>query len=110
VRPDFRSLLLVARCSVSMCGYNTTMDLLQTGVPAVVMPFDDGGEVEQGLRAQSLAKLPAIEVVKTSHMSAKTLLTAITRATVRGRRDQGVAGFDGAQETVRITAQMVGKR
>jgi len=56
--PDFRMLLTGAAASVSMCGYNTALDVLQAGVPAVLIPFDDGGEVEQGLRADALAALP----------------------------------------------------
>src|SRR5205085_973662 len=33
--------------SVSQCGYNTALDILRAGVPALVIPFDDGGEDEQ---------------------------------------------------------------
>ena len=49
-RPDFRQMLCHATASVSMCGYNTAMDVLQTGVPSVFVPFDAGNEVEQTLR------------------------------------------------------------
>ena len=36
--------------SLSQGGYNTTMDLLRAGTPAVVVPFADGGENEQTVR------------------------------------------------------------
>ncbi len=45
-RPDFRQMLHHAACSVSMCGYNTALDLMQTGTASVFIPFDEGGEVE----------------------------------------------------------------
>ena len=48
-RPDFRELLCQSACSVSMSGYNTVIDLLLTGTPGVLIPFDAGGEKEQTL-------------------------------------------------------------
>jgi len=45
-------MLYHAAASVSLCGYNTALDILQAGTPAVFVPFDDGSEVEQGLRAR----------------------------------------------------------
>ena len=48
-------MLYHAAASVSLCGYNTALDVLQSGVPAVLVPFDNGGEVEQSLRAEALA-------------------------------------------------------
>ena len=76
-RPDFRTLLAGAAASVSMCGYNTAMDVLQTGVPAVLIPFDDGGEVEQGLRADALAHLDGITVLLQAGLSGPALAMAL---------------------------------
>ena len=59
-RPDFRQMLYHAAASVSLCGYNTALDILQAGTPAVFVPFDDGSEVEQGLRARALADFSPI--------------------------------------------------
>ncbi|MEZ4580434.1 MAG: glycosyltransferase [Caldilineaceae bacterium] len=36
---DMRGLMRHAAGSVSQCGYNTTMDLLASGVPALVVPY-----------------------------------------------------------------------
>ncbi len=63
-RPDFRQMLNHANVSVSMCGYNTALDILQTGVSAVFVPFDAGGEVEQSLRAKALSEQSNIAVLK----------------------------------------------
>jgi predicted glycosyltransferase len=56
-RPDFRALLARAAVSVSQAGYNTAVDLLRTGVAAVLVPFEAGHETEQRLRAECLSAL-----------------------------------------------------
>lgn len=52
LRPDFPSLLMSAKASVSQAGYNTVCDLLRTGCRPVLVPFAEGGETEQTLRAE----------------------------------------------------------
>ncbi len=110
VRPDFRQMLSLAAASVSMCGYNTAMDLLQSGVPSVVIPFDDGNEVEQSLRAESLSRQPAIEVLSSTDLTADTLVAALSRTMVDGPRDPLIDGFDGAQKTVQIAERLAVER
>ncbi|WP_299293586.1 glycosyltransferase [uncultured Tateyamaria sp.] len=106
-RPDFRVLMQGASASVSMCGYNTAMDILQTGVPAVFIPFDDGGEVEQGLRAAALAALPAIGVVPQSDLTAEGLITALSTVITQPARPPRTDGMDGATQTVEIVDRLL---
>jgi predicted glycosyltransferase len=106
-RPDFRQLLHHATCSVSMCGYNTALDLLQAGTPSVFIPFDDGGEVEQTLRAKSLAKHSSFAVVPSAELAPQKLLDAVQSVQNAGRFQSDGLEFNGAAETVRITAEMV---
>jgi len=102
-RPDFRQMLSHAACSVSMAGYNTAMDLMQTGCPALLIPFDDGGEVEQSLRAKSLAHLPGIEAIRSVALTPEGLAKAVRRLAVTPRRATGTVAMNGVSETVRIT-------
>ncbi|MFV0512307.1 MAG: glycosyltransferase family protein [Jhaorihella sp.] len=108
-RSDFRQMLHHARASVSMCGYNTALDLLQAGTPAVLIPFDAGNEVEQGLRAQSLAALPGIEVLAGADLTAQSLADTLARAIGDGPR-QRKGGFDGAARSVAIACAMAEAR
>ncbi|WP_299205693.1 glycosyltransferase [uncultured Tateyamaria sp.] len=101
-RPDFRNLLVGATASVSMCGYNTALDVLQTGVRAVFVPFDDGGEVEQGLRADALTTLPAVSLLRQADLSGPTLANAINTLTQQDRRNPRTTGMDGASASVDI--------
>ncbi|MDK3019006.1 glycosyltransferase family protein [Pseudodonghicola flavimaris] len=105
-RPDFRQMLPAARASVSMCGYNTAMDLLQAGTPAVLVPFDAGKEVEQGLRAASLARLPGISLLPAADLDAAALATALDRVIAAGPRQGSALRFDGAARSVAIASEM----
>ncbi|TDK50554.1 glycosyltransferase family protein [Antarcticimicrobium luteum] len=109
-RPDFRRTLPRAAASVSMCGYNTAMDLLQAGTPAVLIPFDAGKEVEQGLRATSLAGLPAIEVLRSGDLTAEALAGALDRVLAAGPRRGSGLRFDGAAQSVAIATDMAKAR
>lgn len=101
-RPDFRSLLRGALASVSMCGYNTALEVLQTGVPAVLVPFDDGGEVEQGLRADALGNQTGITVLRQDALSGAALRDAIETVRAAPARAPRTQGMNGAAHTVSV--------
>ena len=108
VTPDFRQMLYEAAASVSLCGYNTALDILQAGTPAVFVPFDAGGEVEQSLRAEALSKMPAIGVVRSSELSAGTLLSALETVMKAPRNNRQIHGLNGAENTVRVVETLAG--
>ena len=108
-RPDFRTLLAGAVGSVSLCGYNTAMDLLQTGVPAVLVPFDEGGEVEQGLRAEALEKLGGFRVLRADALTPAVMREALAAAIGDARRPV-TFDFDGARRSVAIAEELVAGR
>ncbi len=103
-RPDFRQMLPHATAAVAMCGYNTAMDLLQTGTPAVFIPFDAGGEVEQTLRANRLATSDQFDVVTAASLTPAKLLAALDK--VKRQAPPPMQNFDGARQTVRIVERM----
>lgn len=109
-RPDFRQMLAHAAASISMCGYNTTLDLLQSGTPAVLVPFDAGDETEQTLRANSLAHLPGISVLRSTDMTANSLRHAITTVMAAQPRTGLSLQFDGAVQTVALACDMAQAR
>lgn len=109
-RPEFRQMLRHVAASVSMCGYNTALDLMQAGTPAVLVPFDDGAEVEQTLRAESLAQMAAVEVLRSAEMTPRVLCDAVERVMMDGRRADTGLGFDGAGQSVSLAVEMVRAR
>lgn len=109
-RPDFRQMLLHAAASVSMCGYNTALDLLQAGPPGLLVPFDAGNEVEQGLRANSLAPLPGFEILTSAELTAETLVERVSHLIAAPRRERSAFQFDGAARSVEIAEDLAGAR
>ncbi|MCR9125733.1 MAG: glycosyltransferase [Rhodobacteraceae bacterium] len=109
-RPDFRQMLWHAACSVSMCGYNTALDVLQAGTPSVLVPFDAGGETEQGLRAESLARLPSVTVLRDADLHPAALAEAVGRMARAPRRDTAGLRYDGAARSVEICADLLDRR
>ncbi|MDP2698106.1 glycosyltransferase family protein [Thalassospira sp.] len=85
--PDFRDRLARAALSVSQAGYNTLMDVLVTGVPAVMVPFDSGGESEQGERAGIFARKKIISVLAARELSGEKLANAMDQVNLPGQID-----------------------
>ena len=71
--PNLALELTHASASISQCGYNTAMDLLQSRVPALVVPFGTSAEDEQLKRARRLEALGALRVLLPSELTAPRL-------------------------------------
>ncbi len=103
-RPDFRGLLARAALSISQAGYNTVLEVLAAGVPAVVVPFAAGAETEQSLRARALAERGVLTLVEEAVLGPESLAAGIAAALARGRVKTGAGGLNlrGMQTTVDI--------
>lgn len=66
-----------AVASISQCGYNTALDILQAQVPALVVPFVTAQEDEQMRRARRLEQLGAVRVLDPQRLQAPTLAAEI---------------------------------
>jgi predicted glycosyltransferase len=105
-RRDFPALLRRCRLSVSQGGYNTTLDILAAGAPAVVVPFAGYDETEQSLRIERLAALGVVEAVSEAELSGATLADAIERATRRLPRRVAI-DLGGGERTARLVAALM---
>ncbi len=101
-RRDFRAMLQVAQASVSLCGYNTAMDVLQTGLPAVMVAFDEGSEREQSLRIKALEGLPQLRTLPLHSLTSAQLSDALAAALADPTPRRTDFGFNGAARTVEI--------
>lgn len=61
--PDLLSYMAKADLSISMAGYNTTLNILQTGVRAMQLPFTGNDDQEQRLRSARLEALGIITML-----------------------------------------------
>ncbi len=62
--PKLLTYMQQADLSISMSGYNTTMNILMTGVRAMILPFTGNNDREQTIRAQKLGKLGRVKVIR----------------------------------------------
>jgi predicted glycosyltransferase len=108
-RQDFAHLLRRARVSVSQAGYNTVLEVLAARAPAVFVPFAEGCESEQTLRAEHLAAKGAAEIVRGAKLSPERLAAAIGRALTRG---PGASALDtgGARRSAELIARLARQR
>ena len=79
-RPDFQGLLGQARLSVSQAGYNSVVDILVSGVPALLVPFrGDGSETEQAMRARRLKQMGRADFIEEAELSPEKLARTVAR-------------------------------
>jgi predicted glycosyltransferase len=95
----FLSHLTAADLSVSMGGYNTTMNILATGVPALIWPYP--GDREQGLRAAAMAQLGAAGVIRAQDLHPKPLAELMRKKMIAPGQHRRQIDLDGAHNTAR---------
>ncbi|WP_193193410.1 glycosyltransferase family protein [Nostoc sp. MG11] len=61
--PYLLSYMKKAELSISMSGYNTTMNILTTGVRAMILPFTGNQDREQTIRAEKLSDLGVVRLL-----------------------------------------------
>ena len=89
--------------SLSQGGYNTTMDLLRAGTPAVVVPYAHGSEDEQTRRTSRLAELGVLRMVPATELTADRLLAELIVA-AESRPAPVTLDLSGAETTAWILA------
>ena len=91
-----------AEISLSLSGYNTTMNILKTGVRALVVPIGHYSlDQEQLVRTRKLAEMGAVEVLNPQDLEATALAQCILDSLKKPPMDNTAQIFDlqGAQHT-----------
>ena len=94
---------------MSQCGYNTTLDLLRTGVPALVVPFAEGGEDEQTRRAERLERLGAVRVLEAGRARRRRRWRPRSASCSRSAPSRSTLDLDGARTTALIVGNMLAR-
>ncbi|MFJ5370579.1 glycosyltransferase, partial [Bosea sp. CER48] len=93
-------------------GYNTVLDLVAARRPAIVVPFDAGGETEQAVRAEAMERAGLARCLRISGDGALT--PAALAAAVEdgiGRNPPPVRlALDGARNAAAIVKQLLAER
>jgi predicted glycosyltransferase len=88
------ALLRQVDAVVGMAGYNSCAEILQSGVPAVLLPRSFPRQ-EQLIRANLMAKLGWVTVLPEADPEPQTLLNAVTTALASPRREHASADLNG---------------
>jgi predicted glycosyltransferase len=94
-----------ARASISQCGYNTALDIVVAGVPALVVPYETKTENEQSMRAARLHGLGVLKHLVAAQLNAVALAAAID-ALLGFTPRAAVLELDGTERTATIVAQI----
>lgn len=108
-RPDFPLLLRRAALSISQAGYNTVLDLAAAGVRALLVPFAEGGEREQTLRASELERRGLARVIPTEEIDGARLAAAATDLLTLPRPDWSGIARDGAARAVGLIGEFAAR-
>ncbi|MFC5505579.1 MULTISPECIES: glycosyltransferase family protein [Hyphomicrobiales] len=113
VRADFPALLARAALSISQAGYNTVLDLVAAGRPAVVVPFDEGAETEQSIRAEAMERAGLARCLRLSGPDPAhpaDLAAAVAAALAQEERPRASIDLDGAGRIGGILSRLLAQR
>lgn len=99
-RPDFVDLLSRAVLSISQAGYNTILDLAAAGPRALLVPFAEGQEREQTIRAEALATRGLCTVLDARDLDGERLAAAAEQCLAAPAPDWSAIRPDGAGRAV----------
>lgn len=108
-RDDFNTLLANCLVSVSQAGYNTLAEALQARARVVAVPFAEGNEVEQTLRARCFAERGLLQMVEAAAMTPESLAQAVDRAMGSPPPAADAVDLRGARSSVELIARWAGE-
>lgn len=106
VRADFPRLLSGADASISLFGYNTALELAACRTPALIVPFEEHGEREQGIRARAFARFPGLTRLRLEDHGPSALARIAERAAAGPRRPMVPLRRDGAARAARFLCNL----
>jgi predicted glycosyltransferase len=81
--PNLLSYMEKADLSISMGGYNTTMNILTTGVRSMMLPFMGNGDLEQTIRSQKLENLGILNVIHPADLEPRKFAKKIVQCLMK---------------------------
>ena len=106
----FLEYLEKADLSVSLAGYNTCMNILTTGVPALVYPVTGYNVDEQIIRSNKLEALGAVSVIRKEELTPEALGGRI-QAALRRKGPRRAVALDtrGVENTAKILMELTAR-
>lgn len=102
---NFIQWMQSAELSISQAGYNTCMNVLETGVRAILVPIPRYVDIDQNIRAQKLADLGVVDTICSESLNSENLITAMTNRLKRPRFRHDIV-IEGALKTKEFIANL----
>jgi predicted glycosyltransferase len=99
--PDLFAEMRQYDLSLSRAGYNTCLDILASGIRAIVIPYIGEGQSEQWLRARKLSDAGRVKLLLPDDLSAERLAEAIRQSWHTSFQNIAL-NLNGAQATANI--------
>ena len=104
--PNLHDEFCGAALSISQAGYNTCLDILRAGVPAILVPAAKGNENEQWKRAVRLRSLGAARVLDQDNLDPAQLAATI-RESMNAKMARPQLDLNGAERSAQIIESML---
>ncbi len=101
-RRDYRTLLASAACSISLCGYNTAVELALETVPALLVPSEEAGEQEQLIRARAWSRFDGVALMRMHAMTPASLAQKAEELAAAGHRKQLAINVDRGAQAIAV--------
>ncbi len=108
-RHDMAQVLAGARAVVTMGGYNTISEVLQTGVPALVIPRVRPS-AEQLIRANDLVARGLADMLHPDSITPQRVWHAVQQTVARPRRPIDRTDYRGAERTAELLVGLTSQR
>lgn len=96
--PNLLTYMRKADLSISMSGYNTTMNVLTTGVRAMLLPFTGNDDQEQRIRSEKLSQLGVVNVIQPQELTPEVFAQKILHS-LQSQPSSITFDFDGVAKT-----------
>jgi predicted glycosyltransferase len=103
--PDMNVHLSSADRVISQCGYNSALEIVRAGVPALYVPFARGRESEQTMRAMRFKALGLCDWVAEEGLDGPKLAHRLAALQHSARREN--LSFDGAIVSAQLLTELV---
>ncbi|NJK40193.1 MAG: glycosyl transferase [Acaryochloridaceae cyanobacterium SU_2_1] len=104
--PNLLAYMQQADLSVNMSGYNTTMNILTTGVRALMLPFTGNDDQEQTLRVRRLEELGRVQMLQATDVTPKRLAQRVQEA-LKQQPQEIDFDLDGVQRTAKLVRSLL---
>jgi predicted glycosyltransferase len=103
--PNLLAYMQKAELSISMCGYNTTMNVLTTGVKAMMLSFTGNNDQEQTLRVERLSQLGIVRRIQPQDLQPERFTNAVIEHLQHSPNSREI-DFNGVTNTVRFVSAL----